>query len=95
MPSPAAPILLFTLLGHTLAILFNRTIDDEKGDKAFGIYPVYDPPDKWTQGATCTGCGAQPDKHKAFDGTWHDSTYHVGDPPQSVTLTFNGELRCL
>lgn len=90
----AAALHLFALVSHVLAVLVNRTIDDQFGDPITGIMPVYSPEANWQQGATCGGCWAQPSKYMTFDGTWHDSTYFVtsGGPPHSITIPFNGLL---
>ncbi|KAH9914657.1 uncharacterized protein BXZ73DRAFT_21365, partial [Epithele typhae] len=70
----------------------NRTIDDQKGDSSTGAVPVYTPGDAWADGQTCTGCALTSHIIKAsvFDGTWHDSTYHPGDPPRTISASFNG-----
>jgi hypothetical protein len=91
MPSSAALLLLFAFVGHGLAVLVNHTIDDEHGDSLTGVQPIYSPPDKWVQGATCTSCNAAPNPSLAFDHTWHDSTYfNNSGQERSVTLTFTG-----
>ena len=82
--------LLFTLVTLSSAVLVNRTIDDQYGDPITSTYPVYSPVGDWQQGATCSDCAVQPDVNKAFDGTWHDSTFYPGSTPKSVSVTFNG-----
>ena len=78
---------------HTaFAILVNRTIDDQFGDPIAGTYPTYSPAEDWQPGANCSDCSIRPDVTKAFDGTWHDSTYYPGDAPRTVTVTFSGTL---
>ena len=78
---------------HTAsAILVNRTIDDQFGDPITGTYPTYSPADGWQPGAGCSVCAVRPDVFKAFDGTWRDTTYHPGDAPRTVTVTFSGKL---
>ena len=78
---------------HTAsAILVNRTIDDQFGDPTTGTYPTYSPADGWQPGAGCSVCAVRPDVFKAFDGTWRDTTYHPGDAPRTVTVTFSGTL---
>lgn len=87
----AAALVLAALVGRGLAVLVNRTIDDQLGDPITGIRPTYSPPGNWTQGATCSVCYAQPDRSMVFDGTWHDSTYFVESQiPRTITMTFNG-----
>ncbi|EIW63910.1 uncharacterized protein TRAVEDRAFT_103850, partial [Trametes versicolor FP-101664 SS1] len=76
----------------------NRTIDDQNGDSVSGAKPTYgpsiDPASNWTQGANCTSCHLLPNKvidvSQVFDGTWHDSTYHPGDPDHTVDAAFTG-----
>ncbi|KAH9912311.1 uncharacterized protein BXZ73DRAFT_36142, partial [Epithele typhae] len=71
----------------------NQTIDDLNGDSKTGALPVFQPTDGWAQGNTCIGCRVNntiADVHKAFDGTWHDSTYHPGQPDRVITMSFNG-----
>lgn len=76
---------------HTAsAILVNRTIDDQFGDPITGTYPTYSPAEDWQPGANCSDCSVRPDVTRAFDGTWHDSTYYPGDSPRTVTVTFTG-----
>ena len=73
--------------------LVNVTIDDEFGDSRSKFVPQYTPGEQWTQGARCSGCAIHPgivNVSKAFKGTWHDATYHPGQPAQIVTLMFNG-----
>ena len=92
----AAVIFLFALLDNVLAVLVNRTIDDEFGDPTAGFMPTYSPKTSWTQGANCTPCGAQPDVRKVFNRTWHDSTYYVGEGQnRTITIPFNGAKRLL
>ena len=88
--------LLLTLVTLSSAVLVNRTIDDQFGDPITSTYPVYSPVGDWQQGATCSDCAIKPDVSKAFDGTWHDSTFYPGSTPKSVSVTFNGaSFRCL
>lgn len=82
--------LLLTLITLSSAVLVNRTIDDQLGDPTTNTYPVYSPVGDWQQGATCSDCAIKPDVSKAFDGTWHDSTFYPGSTPKSVSVTFNG-----
>ncbi|KAI0778899.1 hypothetical protein BD413DRAFT_447284, partial [Trametes elegans] len=84
------------------AVFVNRTIDDEHGDSNSGLPPDFEPQSSWAQGSTCTGCIVQhsrnPPKHDGatidtslpFDGTWHDSTYHPGQPERTITVKFTG-----
>ncbi|EJC99736.1 uncharacterized protein FOMMEDRAFT_148590 [Fomitiporia mediterranea MF3/22] len=78
--------LTFLLLTHALAQ--NITVDDAA---TTGVVPQYLPAPSFTQGATCTGCGAQPDASRAFGGTWHDATFTPGDGiAKAIELDFNG-----
>jgi hypothetical protein len=95
---PAAPGLRLSIstilvcVVPNLAMLRNITIDDEAGDSISGFLPGYSPVNGWTQGASCTGCAAQPDPIRAFNGTWHDATHHPGDASDRVvSLQFTGE----
>jgi len=72
------------------AVLVNRTIDDYFGDPITGIFPVYSPSSSWQQGNGCAGCTVRPNSSMAFDGTWHDTTYYVGNSSRSVSVTFTG-----
>ncbi|KAL1951052.1 hypothetical protein VTO73DRAFT_201 [Trametes versicolor] len=80
------------------AISVNRTIDDEKGDSVTGALPVYGPSTgtgaNWFQGTLCVHCTMLPNKvvdiSQTFDGTWHDSTYHPGDPDHTLDAQFTG-----
>ncbi|EIW63879.1 uncharacterized protein TRAVEDRAFT_79572, partial [Trametes versicolor FP-101664 SS1] len=76
----------------------NRTIDDEYGDSVTGVKPVYgpssDPTGNWIQGLTCVHCTMLPGKvidiSQTFNGTWHDSTYHPGNPDHTIDAPFTG-----
>ncbi|RPD64703.1 hypothetical protein L226DRAFT_37398 [Lentinus tigrinus ALCF2SS1-7] len=88
-------LLLWVLLRTTrvAGVLVNRTIDDELGDVTTGFIPTYSPLDKWARGDECTGCDIHPglvNVTQAFDQTWHDSTYHPGDPDHTIIFGFNG-----
>ena len=84
---------LLNILGEFgLAALVNRTIDDYFGDPITGTFPIYSPANLWQQGNGCTGCIVQPDVSKAFDGTWHDSTFLVGGATRTVSVTFTGKF---
>lgn len=93
-----SPLLLLLSLSLATARLVNRTIDDQNGDSVSGAKPTYapsiDPASNWTQGADCTSCFLLPNKvidvSQAFDGTWHDSTYHPGDPDHTIDAAFTG-----
>jgi hypothetical protein len=91
-----ALVLLFFLLNIVgkfgLAALVNQTIDDYFGDPITGTFAIYSPANLWQQGNGCTGCLVQPDVSKAFDGTWHDSTFLVGGATRTVSVTFTGKL---
>ncbi|KAJ8472520.1 hypothetical protein ONZ51_g8467 [Trametes cubensis] len=71
----------------------NRSIDDENGDSVTGAKPSYLPDEGWSQGAQCPGCHVNPtlaDVSRAFDQTWHDGTYHPGQPDRTITVSFTG-----
>ena len=77
------------------AFLVNRTIDDKFGDSISQVAPLYLPSNvRWDQGNTCLGCLVNHtfvDVSRAFDGTWHDSTYSgIGYPEHSITFNFTG-----
>ncbi|KAL1951089.1 hypothetical protein VTO73DRAFT_238 [Trametes versicolor] len=61
--------------------------NDELGDSVTGVKPTYRPTNNWAQGSTCAGCFLTPNKvvnvSRAFDGTWHDSTYTPETPGNS------------
>ena len=72
------------------SIHVNRTVDDKYGDE-IGNMPYYSP--GWTQGNTCGECSVNDtivDISRAFDKTWHDSTYCVGGPERNISLHFTG-----
>ncbi|KAI0365392.1 hypothetical protein BV20DRAFT_757191 [Pilatotrama ljubarskyi] len=85
------------------AALVNRTIDDQSGDEETHLAPLYEPAVSgyWQQGPTCTVCAIRPatspdepgavDSSKVVDGTWHDSTYHTGDPEHTIRISFTGQ----
>lgn len=96
--SPLLGPLLF-LFSFTVATarLVNPTIDDEHGDSVTGVKPTYGPTSNWAQGSTCTGCFLTPNKvvnvSRAFDGTWHDSTYTPetqGNSDNTIDAAFMG-----
>ncbi len=75
----------------SVAVVSNRTIDDEFGDSVTGKKPVFLPdlPGIW-QGPECTGCGVQPDKTKAFKQTFNAATYTPQIGYTSIGLSFKG-----
>ena len=81
-------------LNYTTAVPRNVTVDDEASDG--GVVPVYLPGDyAWTQGATCSSCGVQPLKSRAYNSTWHDTTNHPedgADKQRAIEVSFNGEF---
>ncbi|KAH9911286.1 uncharacterized protein BXZ73DRAFT_82907 [Epithele typhae] len=94
-----APLaILAAVLGACRARGVNRTIDDYYGDSVTGVVPMYyTPPANWTDGNTCAnGCHVNRnnvDTSKAFNRTWHDSTWYPGHREtgdQSIAITFNG-----
>ena len=75
------------------AILVNRTIDDKNGDEITHTPPAYSPAEGWSQGDTCTGCHVNStiaNVSRAFDKTWHDATYHPGQPERVISMSFTG-----
>ena len=91
-----APLLIQVLHLHPgSAFLVNRTIDDKFGDSISQVTPLYLPSNvRWDQGNTCLGCLINHtfvDVSRAFDGTWHDSTYSgIGYPEHFLTFNFTG-----
>ncbi|KAI0713164.1 hypothetical protein C8T65DRAFT_161851 [Cerioporus squamosus] len=86
-------LLAFTLLASiSSAAQVNVTIDDEDGDASTGWKPQYFPSSAWSQGSTCSFCSItqHADPFKAFDETWHDTTYQPGQPPRVIQISFNG-----
>ncbi|KAI0354714.1 hypothetical protein OH77DRAFT_483639 [Trametes cingulata] len=90
----------FTPLVLVAARSVNRTIDDQNGDSVTGTQPDFwpgpgvDPNSTWIQGIDCVHCSMLPHKvvdvSQTFDGTWHDSTYHPGNPDRGLTASFTG-----
>ncbi|KAI0756223.1 hypothetical protein C8Q80DRAFT_1127322 [Daedaleopsis nitida] len=72
----------------------NRTIDDDNGDVTTGQRPSYTPSDGWARGQGCTGCAIAPDidinRSIPVNGSWHDSTYHPGQPDRTISVSFTG-----
>ncbi|KAH8827299.1 hypothetical protein DL96DRAFT_1243987 [Flagelloscypha sp. PMI_526] len=65
----------------------NITIDDSKGD---GI-PTYTPRSAWEdQECGADACWIQPDKLKAYQGTWTGATYNPGSEATYFDLSFEG-----
>lgn len=83
-------LFLFFIRGH--AIPQNVTIDDEKGDEFSGQKPFYTPQEStnWNIGPGQSGT-IKVDSSKAFSGTWHDSTYDVGDEARTIVIQFTGK----
>ncbi|KAI0652613.1 hypothetical protein C8Q79DRAFT_111415 [Trametes meyenii] len=87
----------------TSARLVNRTIDDKNGDSASGALPVYSPDNAWADGSICATCNIFPqgashagtgvavELSKTFRSSWHDSTYHPGLGPSTITVRFTGK----
>lgn len=67
--------------------LVNHTIDDQYGDSQTGAQPAYTPSTSFTQGSSCSGCGAKLNSSEAFDETWHDGTI------DSIHSNTSAELR--
>ncbi|KAI0714736.1 hypothetical protein C8Q76DRAFT_727901 [Earliella scabrosa] len=66
-------------------------IDDQSGDSATGTSVTYFPADGWSQGVGCNACSIRPDASEAQGGTWHDTTYSVGDSNRRwLEVTFTG-----
>ena len=89
-----AACLLCLVIPPVLTLLQNVTIDDEYGDFQTGVKPTYLEVGGcgWKQGSKCTDCFAQPDASQAFNGTWHDATYHEEDGNYcGINLEFTGK----
>ncbi|KAJ7191770.1 hypothetical protein GGX14DRAFT_528638 [Mycena pura] len=84
-----SPAYFLTHFSRCFAAISNRTIDDTYGDAITGFIPIYTSAN-WNVGQNCSRCFVRPDPHQAFDSSWHDITYYVGDEPPSVTLEFTG-----
>ena len=89
-----SPLLVFALVGLGACSMVNRTIDDKYGDEVTHQVPIYTPSRGWTEGSGCNGCGINVasgvDPHGPFNGTWHDTTVHLHDPPHTIALNFTG-----
>ena len=80
------------------AKLVNVTVDDTAGeDHPDGWTLTFSPSNKWANGQDCPTChvhsGTTPntvDVTQVFAGTWHDSTYYVGEPDHTITVSFTG-----
>ena len=93
MASALTWVVLLLCCPGALSVLVNRTIDDFNGDSVTGALPVYSPSDGWTPGNTCVDCRINDtfaDVSKTFNQTWHDTTYHPGQPDRVITLQFIG-----
>ncbi|KAI0820108.1 hypothetical protein BC628DRAFT_928449 [Trametes gibbosa] len=97
MPSPklcfslSSVCTILSVLHCAIAVLVNRTIDDENGDSETGIKPVYTPADGWAQGATCDACAVNSslvDASQVFNRTWHSTT--SGMDERTITISFSG-----
>jgi len=85
--------LVLSALDHcssSTALLVNTTIDDDGVDPNTGLGITYSPASLWERGQVCTTCNARPDPSVALLGTWHDSTYHIGQPVISASAQFQG-----
>lgn len=91
LPLVISFILLLAQLEGSVAVLSNRTIDDEFGDSVTGQKPVFLPnsPDVW-QGQDCMVCKVHPDKTKAFNRTFNAATYNPKYGSISIGLNFTG-----
>ena len=62
---------LFALVVFFLQVIqvaaTNYTIDDQNGNSLTGELPSYAPSNRWSQGAQCSACFAQPDSEFTFD----------------------------
>jgi hypothetical protein len=86
-------LLFFFFFEGSIAAEVNRTIDDTTGDSVTGIRPIYLPQTLgvW-EDATCKGCAIQPDRTRAFKGTWNAATYNPDLQSVSVELSFKGKF---
>lgn len=92
----AWPRMLFLLLSFSgcYGALVNRTIDDTFGDRTnVSRVPVYSPSDGIWKDASCTSCLIQPDKERAYNGTWTAASYIPGNSTTNIRidLQFTGE----
>ena len=86
-------IFLYLCAHPGVSVLVNHTIDDENGDESTYVAPSYVPYGLWAQGSTCDGCNinrTNANVNRAFDKTWHDSTYHAGEPERIISIQFTG-----
>ena len=85
--------LLFFLVGLNIASasIENVTVDDAASDSL--VIPSYLPVSGiWKEGSGCSGCRVHPDASQAFNGTWHDATFHPSNEDDVVVeVTFTGE----
>ncbi|KAJ3973308.1 hypothetical protein EV361DRAFT_796461, partial [Lentinula raphanica] len=65
-------------------------IDDQDGDSATGIAPIYTSSNLWSQEASCTTCFFKPNPSRTFQGTWHDTMHRPTGPPATVQFNFTG-----
>ncbi|KAJ8474396.1 hypothetical protein ONZ45_g3278 [Pleurotus djamor] len=81
---------LFNARLHRRAGMHNVTIDDETGDEASHVLPVYTPT-TWAQGSRCPKCYPF-DASQSHGGTWHDYTWMPTSnvPEGSVEFSFSG-----
>ena len=75
----------------------NKTIDD--ADTTQVTYSPTGPNGPWNdQDCDPNVCSIHPSKAIAFDGTWHEVTYHTGNSEAAVQFSFEGPfcivLRC-
>ncbi|EJF67361.1 hypothetical protein DICSQDRAFT_165186 [Dichomitus squalens LYAD-421 SS1] len=96
-PLTSSAVCLLVWILPLTAALQNVTIDDTIGDPITGLIPAYAPSNKWALGQQCSTCNIHSgttngtiDLGQVFNGTWHDSTYSVGDPDHTVSVSFNG-----
>lgn len=93
-------LLLWTLLTLSLSLpcsgsAVNYTLDDTNFDQRMqdGATVTYSSTgqDAWAQGNGCSFCALKPDASLAFNHTWHDTTFTLGDTGQeSMEVNFVG-----
>ncbi|PIL32315.1 hypothetical protein GSI_05561 [Ganoderma sinense ZZ0214-1] len=99
-PPLLRPLLVLCLLLPIVLVstaLVNITIDDTDGDASQDSTLTFSPVGFWAQGQDCPTCNVHSgnttdtiDVSQVFDGTWHDSTFHPGDPDHTITASFIG-----
>lgn len=89
---PSLLLVQLALFAQQCFALSNVTVDDSGTDPITGAAIQYT--SGWNIGPECRGCQAQPDRARAYNGTWHDATYDKAVPgnsiPHNATFRFTG-----